>query len=150
MKKSFIIVIIITSAVTLVSGYTVLTSRKTPPSVTFAKTDKQRGLVPSFPEIPAYPGSTIVNSYVKSEGDRLGYEGNWITIDPVFNVMNWFLQQLLTDGWQLIRPPNVPRHKRVTGESAAFEKGNLILNLEIEKEGRAETEIHMEFPLQKP
>ena len=41
MRKTFFIVLIITGAVTLVSGYTLLTTRKTPPVATFAKTDKK-------------------------------------------------------------------------------------------------------------
>lgn len=148
MKKTFFIVIIITGAVTLVSGYTMLTSRKTPPVATFAKTDKKAGLVAGFPQLPVYKNARIENSYVKRERNLVGYEANWITTDPVYVVMGWYIQELQRVGWQLVTPPEDPLAD--SEQYAVFQKGSLELIFNVEQETRDETEIHAEFPMTKP
>ena len=148
MRKTFFIVIIITGAIALVSGYTVLTSRKTPPATTFAKTDKKSGLVAGFPQMPVYKNARIENSYIKKERNLVGYEANWLTMDPVAVVMGWYVGELARVGWQLETPPEDPAAD--SEQYSVWKKGKRELILNVEYESRNETEIHAEFPLTKP
>ena len=148
MRKTFFTVLIITGAVTLVSGYTLLTTRKTPPVATFAKTDKKAGLVAGFPQMPVYNNARIENSYIKKERNLVGYEANWLTTDPVYVVMKWYMKELGRAAWQLVTPPEDPAAD--SEQYSVWKKGNKVLILNVEQEVRAETEIHAEFPLQKP
>ena len=147
-RKTILIVLIVSGAITFVSGYTAFTSRKTPPVATFAKTDKKAGLVAGFPQMPVYNNARIENSYIKKERNLVGYEANWLTMDPVAVVMGWYVGELARVGWQLETPPEDPAAD--SEQYSVWKKGNKILILNVEQEVRAETEIHAEFPLQKP
>ena len=147
-RKSIFFVALVVLTIAGVSGFAYYVSLTPTSTASFAKTEKQKALVSAFPAVPVYPRAAIENSYVKSEGGRTGYEANWISRDKVFQVMNWYLEALVSDGWSLTTAPQEPRTVKVTDEYAVFAKGNLTLILNIAQEGRLETEIHMEFPLQ--
>lgn len=138
----------VASAVLAVSGYAYLVSRTPTRSTSFAKTDKQGGIVSGFPSLPVYPGAKTENTYKKSERGLVGFQGDWLSKDRVSLVMTWYLQKLPTYGWQLIEAPEFPETDSEL--FAVFRKGKLLLNLTVEQESRTETEIHAEFPLQTP
>lgn len=102
-------------------------------------------LIPDFPILPIYENATLVNSYKKTEGQRVGFEANWITSDPVNIVMNWYMQQVQNDGWIVIESPENPDAD--SEQFAVLEKDGRSLHLTVEQETLTETEIHAEFPL---
>src|SRR3990167_11097191 len=147
-RPSIFFFFFVASAVLAVSAYAYLVSRTPTRSTTFAKTDKQGGLVSGFPSLPVYPGAVTENTYKKSERGLVGFQGDWLSTDRVSVVMAWYLQKLPAFGWQLIEAPEFPETDSEL--FAVFKKGKLTLNLTVEQESRSQTEIHAEFPLQTP
>ena len=147
-RPSIFIIVVATLAVLSVSGYAFIISRTPTSTATYAKSDKQGGIVPGFPSLPVYPGAITENTYKKSERGLIGYEGNWIIGERVSVVMAWYLNKLPALGWQLIEAPEFPETDSEL--FASFQKGKLKMNLIVEQESRDETEIHAEFPLQLP
>lgn len=102
-------------------------------------------LIADFPILPVYENASLVNSYKKTEGQRVGFEANWTTDDAVNVVMNWYMQNVQNDGWTVLEPPANPDAD--SEQFAVLEKDGRRLNLTVEQETLAETEIHAEFPL---
>jgi len=147
-RPSIFFFVIVVSLVLAVSAYAYFISRSSVNTTSFAKTDKQGGMVAGFPSLPVYPGAVTENTYKKSERGLVGFQGDWLSTDRVSLVMAWYLQKLPAFGWQLIEAPEFPETDSEL--FAQFKKGKQILNLTVEQESRSETEIHAEFPLQMP
>lgn len=147
-RPSIFFMVIASLAVLSVTGYAYLISRTQTRTASYAKTDRQGGIVSGFPILPVYPGAITENSYKKSERNLVGFQGEWISNDRVSVVMAWYLNKLPASGWQLIEAPEFPETDSEL--FASFQKGKLKMNLIVEQESRDETEIHAEFPLQLP
>src|SRR3989338_10377803 len=135
-RPSIFFFFFVASAVLAVSAYAYLVSRTPTRSTTFAKSDKQGGIVTGFPSLPVYPGAITENTYKKSERGLIGYEGNWIIGERVSVVMAWYLNKLPALGWQLIEAPEFPETDSEL--FASFQKGKLKMNLIVEQESRDE------------
>ena len=147
-NRSLLPLILIIVSILTVSTYA-LVSTSTPTSITsYAKIEKLGGVVLDFPKIPVYPGAKIENSYKKSERDVIGYQGTWVAQDKVGKIMAWYVEKLPQDGWTVLAYPEFPDAPKES--FAQFQKGNLRLNLIVEREDKNETEIHAEFPLSRP
>jgi hypothetical protein len=116
----------------------------------------EKKLLNAIPDFPIYPGTSIEHSYVKREGDLVGYEVEWKTFDTVAVVTQWYVQALPVAGWTVTRTPDALATITPPGPLTDIEfmvtavKNNTQVNLIIENEhGGAETEIYAEFPLRK-
>jgi hypothetical protein len=59
------------------------------------------GLLPGIPELPAYPGATLVGSAERNRPDEpnRGYRIKWTTGDSPVQVMAWYANALPLNGW---------------------------------------------------
>ncbi len=105
---------------------------------------QQGELVKEFPEFPVYPTAQIENSYVKHDGDRIGYEAKWEMPEPVSAVLKWYLERLPSEGWVL---NDVPENLSIESEQFLIaNKGEVAVYLTIERDGD-KTEVIAEVPL---
>jgi len=107
--------------------------------------DKLQGhLVTGFPDYPIFPGASIIGSYKKIDGERIGFEATWETNVPQGTVADWYLEEFNKyKGWTIHElPENFDSPELVF----LLEKNNQKSTLEIEREDDI-TEITVEFPL---
>lgn len=103
----------------------------------------KRKLVESFPKLPEFPGSTVVKSYKKEAGSKVGYEAEYLTDKPSKEAMLWYKTELLNQGWTIISE----EIEGVEGEfSLLVEKNREKVNIFAENED-GKTEITIEIPL---
>lgn len=93
-------------------------------------------LIEGFPELPVYPGATLVAS-AKTNPDGvadLGYRAKWDTKDSVVQVMNWYETEMPKAGWEYTAPDD----KTADGEQVArISKGDYTGYVAAEIEGDA-------------
>ena len=63
-------------------------------------------LVQNFPQVPVYPGSTLVASNQGATDENFRFEATWVTDDTVPNVSVWYLNQFRNSpDWSVYAPP---------------------------------------------
>jgi len=103
-------------------------------------------LVGGFPELPVYPEATILKSYKKQEGEKVGFEANWEVDASVGEIMAWYIDALKEAGWVFEEEPVVDE---TSEQSLVARKDNVRVYLIVEREeGALITEINAEFPIQ--
>lgn len=91
-------------------------------------------MVAGFPEVPTYPGATLVASAkTNAEGEPdLGYRAKWETTDSVPQIMKWYEVELPKNGWKYTAPDD----KKSEGEQVAkISKGDYSGYVAGEMEG---------------
>ncbi len=117
------------------------------------KTDKyemrsaRRKMIPGFPAVPHYPGAAVNESYVKTEGKKIGYDTTYVVDAPVPEVITFYLAELQKQGWEILTPPDDPTSQ--AEQTIKARRGNQILFVTAEKEDQ-HTEIAVEFPMHVP
>jgi len=104
-------------------------------------------LMSGFPEIPVYPGATLIASAKTNRANEqdTGYRAKWETQDAVVKVMKWYQEELPKSGW-VYETPNDPN---ASGEQVAqIKKSDLEGFLEAEREEKG-TEIVVEVRITK-
>lgn len=107
--------------------------------------DKLQGqLVSGFPDFPIYPGASIIGSYKKIDGERIGFEATWETEISQNEVAAWYLNEFNKYiGWTIHELPDTFNSDELVFR---IEKNNQKSTLTIEREDDI-TEITVEFPL---
>jgi len=101
-------------------------------------------LVKGFPEdFPVYPGATLVESKGREKplNTSQDLQAEWVTQDPVKEVMEWYVQALHEQGW-IVETPVDPE---AVGEQVThIEHDNLKGYVGVELEA-GETQIVVDF-----
>lgn len=100
-------------------------------------------LVEGFPELPVYPGATILKSYKKQEGEKVGFEANWEVDVSVDEIMAWYIDALREAGWIFEEEPVVDK---TFEQFIIAQKDESRVYLTVEREEEV-TEINAEFPI---
>jgi len=101
-----------------------------------------------FPSFPLYPDSSVLNSYKKEEGDRVGFSASWVSGDRVGEITNWYVEELQDLGWIILTSPDPDPLGEYTEQFIQVASGELKANIIIEVEDGGLTYIDIEFPLQ--
>jgi hypothetical protein len=110
------------------------------------KEHAQGKLVAGFPSIPIYPGAVVEESSRVVEGNKVGFEAELITDDPVFDVYSFYLDALKRNGWEIsFASENSPSAEE---QGLGAIKDDLRIYIEFEKDDGS-TEIDIEIPLQE-
>jgi len=154
-SKSNFFITLASIAFIIVAGTSLLISVKRPVQKTIfvgnasepGKVDLDSELVAGFPEFPVYPDATIINSYKKTEGAKVGYEANWKADDTVAQIASWYYEALIDMGWNFEEQPN--NFEEYGEQFFLVSKDDLTIYLTVELEpGISETEINVEVPVQ--
>ena len=113
----------------------------------YEKRSARRKMIPGFPAVPRYPGAVVNDSYVKTEGEKVGYDTTYVVDAPVPKVIKFYLAELRKQGWEILAPPDDPISK--AEQTIKARRGNQILFVIAEKEDQ-HTEIAVEFPMHVP
>ena len=106
---------------------------------------KDGELLANFPDVPVYPGATIDYSYSQSGTQAQAYEGHWEAQSSVGEITQWYLDNLVADGWEIL--DEVEEVFTVNEHYFQARKGDLIANFIIECEScEGTTEIYVEIP----
>jgi len=108
--------------------------------------EKKGELVEGFPQIPAYPGATLVRSYKKEDGGKTGWESKWIMQERIPVISAWYLQQFAEEDWDI---DEVPEDPNADGEvQLVVSNGDWQVYITLEDEDNTgTTEITAEFPV---
>ena len=111
------------------------------------KTELAGGVLFDFPSFPQYPGSDVLSSYKKEEGEKVGYSVKWLSDETVGEITNWYVAKLPELGWTILFYPDPDPLGVYTEQFIQVIRGDLKIDIVIEKE-EGRTEIDVEFPIQ--
>ncbi len=109
----------------------------------FEKRSLKHGLVDGFPQLPIVPDAELVQSYDKTEGERIGYEAVYHSQRSVPEVVQFYEEKLGSRGWTVV---DLPSNRAAVEQSISFKKGRRLLVIAVESEGD-HTEIVLEVPI---
>ena len=95
-------------------------------------------LLPDIPELPAYPGATLVGSAERNRPNerKQGHTIKWTTPDPVPKVMAWYQAELPKHGWTYSPPSDGAASEQI----ARIRRGSIQGTIAAEEES-GHTEI---------
>ena len=147
-RDSNLLLVLLSSAVLLISTFIFTSAVQKEPKIRFGKASENvvtKELVSGFPLIPEYPASYLENSYKQEDGTSVRYVGNWLTSDSVPQVEMWYKEELVDSGWVIDNLPADENDEQI--QYLVAKKTELTLQLSIIR-GKAQniTQIVVEFP----